>query len=96
MNKFGDQLFVRTTDEPVVVLKQFRYLTFVRRPVMGQNGIRYKFGWFFNNELETLTEQTQRTLATIKVRNDVAQAEMDEVQTGPLALPPGLHLKKPS
>lgn len=85
MTKFGDQLFVKTTDEPLIVLRQWKRLTLARRPVMGQNGIRYQLGLFLNVELETLTEQTLRTLAIIKIRNEAAQAEMGDV--GPLAMP---------
>jgi hypothetical protein len=92
VNKFGDQLFVKLTDEPVFVLRQFKHLTWVRRPVMGQAGIGYRFGLFFNRELETLQEQTQRTLAVIKARNDMAQEELADVE-GPLAIP-GLQFKK--
>lgn len=96
MNKFGDTIYVQTTDEPVKVIRQFKRFTLVRRPVMGQNGIRYLLGLFFNMELETLEEQTQRTLATIKIRNEAAEAQLGELANGPLAIPPGLHLKKPS
>jgi hypothetical protein len=92
LTKFGEQLYVRTTDEPTIVLRQFKHVTLVRRPVMGQNGIRYKFGWFFNTELETLEEQTQRALAKIKAQNAMAQEELADVE-GPLAIP-GLQLRK--
>lgn len=92
MNKFGDKLFVCSTDEPITVLRQFKHFTLVRRPVMGQNGIRYKFGLFFNVELESLQEQTARTLATIKIRNDIAQADMD-ADASSLAMP-ALQFKK--
>jgi len=54
----------------------------VRRPVMGQNGIRYKLGVFFNCELETLQEQTVRTLSLIKARNEITEAEMADVPAG--------------
>lgn len=93
MNKFGDKLYVAITDEPIVYLYSVWGLTFVRRPVMGQNGIAYKFGIFFNSELETLQEQTTRTLETIKLRNQLAEADMQaeldsEMQAqGPLQIP---------
>jgi hypothetical protein len=93
LNKFGDQLYVKVTDEPLIVIRQWKHVTLARRPVMGQDGIRYQFGLFFNTELETLSEQTQRTLATIKARNEIAQSEMD-VTDGPLALPAGIQYKK--
>lgn len=93
MTKFGDQLFVRTTDEPIIVLRQFKHFTLGRRPVMGQDGIRYQFGIFFNTELETLEEQTQRTLAVIKARNQAAEQEMADV-AGPLGFPGNLQFKK--
>jgi hypothetical protein len=97
VHKFGDQLFVKSTDEPSFVVHQFKYFTLVRRPVMGQDGIRYKFGIFFNSELETLAEQTQRTLATIKARNQIAELEMQdavEATGGPFM--PQMAFKKPS
>jgi hypothetical protein len=94
LSKFGDQLFVKSTDEPIFVIKQFRHLTFVRRPVMGQNGIGYKLGLFFNGELETLEAQTQRTLSAIKSRQAIAQAEMADEQ-GTLAMPALQFGKKP-
>jgi hypothetical protein len=93
VHKYGETLFVKSTDEPTTVLRQFKHFTLVRRPVMGQNGIAYKFGAFFNVELETLEEQTQRTLSAIKSRNAIAQAEMD-VEQGPMAMP-ALQFKKP-
>ena len=92
MNKFSDQLFVKLTDEPCFVIKQFRHFTLVRRPVMSQNGICYKLGLFFNAELETLQEQTQRTLAIIKSRNELSQAEMEGF--GPDVPMPALSFKK--
>jgi hypothetical protein len=94
VSKFGDQLFVKSTDEPNFVVRQFKHITLVRRPVMGQNGIRYQFGWAFNKELETLEEQTQRALSTIKARNAIAQAEMQDVEQGPMGMP-ALQFKKP-
>lgn len=61
---------------------------------MGQDGIRYQFGLFFNTELETLQEQTARTLATIKIRNEAAQAEVDsDIAATGLAMP-ALQFKK--
>jgi hypothetical protein len=93
LNKFGDTLYVKSTDEPNFVVAQFWCFTLVRRPIMGQDGIRFRFGLFFTDELETLTEQTQRTLATIKARNEIAASEMD-VADGPLALPAGIQYKK--
>lgn len=93
MNKYGEVLYNVLTDEPCIVLREFRYLTLVHRPIMGQDGIRYRLGIFPSCELETLQEQTQRTLATIKARNAIAAEEMD-VADGPLAMPAGLSFKK--
>lgn len=93
MHKFGDTLYVKSTDEPNFVVRQFRHITLVRRPIMGQDGIRYRFGWAFNAELESLEEQTQRTLSAIKSRQAIAQAEMDE--QGPMTMPALQFGKKP-
>lgn len=59
---------------------------------MGRDGIRYQLGLFFNCELETLQEQTQRTLAMIKVRQGVEVAEMQEF--APDMAMPALAFKK--
>jgi hypothetical protein len=92
VHKFGDTLYVKSTDEPNFVVRQFKRITLVRRPIMGQDGIRYRFGWAFNAELETLAEQTTRTLQQIKARNEIAQADMDAEG---LAMP-ALAFKKPA
>lgn len=75
--KFGDILFNVLTEEPQFVLWPTRYFTLVRRPVMDGDGITYKFGLFLNAELETLQEQTARTIANIQARNNIAGAGLD-------------------
>lgn len=91
-DSLGDILYVRTTDEPVVYFASIGPLRLVRRPIMGQDGIRYRIGLFHGSELETLQEQTQRTLAIIKARNDISMAEMQDF--GPDMPMPHLHFKK--
>lgn len=74
-----------------MVLRPFKYVTFVRRPVMGTKGIGYKFAWFLNAELETLQEQTARAITNIQARNQIAGAEFGSDQ-----VPAPFPFKKPS
>jgi len=87
--KFGDVLYHKLTEEPIMVLKAFKRFTLVKRPVMGQAGIRYKWAFFLNSELESLQEQTARTIVNIQTRNAIAGAEF-----GSDALPATSTFKK--
>jgi hypothetical protein len=60
---------------------------------MGTEGIRYRFKLFLSSELETLQEQTARTIGNIQARNSIAGAEF-----GPdgLSNSGALQFKKPS
>lgn len=75
-SKYGDVLYHKLTEEPVAVLRSWKHVTFVRRPIQGTNGLSYKFGFFLNTELETLQEQTARVLSNIQARNAIAEAGM--------------------
>jgi len=77
MIKYGTILYNCLTEEPSMVLFKLWGLTLVRRPVMGTKGIHYKFGLFLNPELETLQEQTARTIANIQSRQAIAGMEFD-------------------
>ena len=90
MPKFGDVLFHILTEEPCFVIWPTKYFTLVHRPVMGTDGIFYRFKIFPSAELETLQEQTARTISNIQVRNNIAGAEF-----GPEAMP-ALQFKKPT
>jgi hypothetical protein len=87
MPKFGDMLYVSLTEEPTTFIFSRLGLSIVRRPIMGRNGIRHRFGWFFNKELETLQEQTARTVATIQARNSIAESEFGQSGAAMPALP---------
>ena len=78
MNKYGEVQYHKLTEEPSMILWQFRHFSLVRRPIMGQAGISYKFALLLNSELETLQEQTARTVAQIQARNSVAEAEFGQ------------------
>lgn len=63
----GDLVYIRTTDEPVVVLRRDSLASWlntesfvVRRPVQGRNGIRHIRCVFHAFELESPTEHAQR------------------------------------
>jgi hypothetical protein len=75
--KFGDVLYNKLTEEPAFVIHAFKHFTFVRRPVMGQKGISYRLAFFLSSELETLAEQTARTIANIQSRQAIAGIEFD-------------------
>jgi len=90
--KFGEILFHKLTDEPALVIREFKHWTLVRRPVMGQDGIYYRFKFFLNAELESLQEQTSRNIANIQVRQAIAGAELGpELDSGAM---PHLAFKK--
>ena len=73
-----------------MLLKAFKYFSLVRRPVMGTEGISYKFKIFLNCELESMTEQTARTISNIQARNAIAGAEFGSND----AMPGALQFKK--
>lgn len=60
---------------------------------MGTEGIRYKFKLFLSSELETLQEQTARTIGNIQARNSIAGAEFGPDGQGSM---PAMAFKKPS
>lgn len=91
MHKFGDILYSTLTEEPSTFLFALWGISIVRRPIMGDDGIRHRFGWFFDTELETLAEQTARTIANIQMRNSIAGAEFGAELMGGQTL-----FKKPS
>lgn len=74
MIKAGEVSFIKTTGEAVFVLNVatpepkncpslFDTVVTVRRPVMGQNGVRHLEDRFYLEELETLDEQRKRFIA---------------------------------
>lgn len=91
--KYGDIVYHILTEEPILVIRAFKYATLGRRPIMGSDGIRYGFKFFLNSELESLQEQTARTIANIQSRNAIAGAEFGPENQGPM---PALQFKKPS
>lgn len=90
MNKYGDVLYHKLTEEPSMIIWPLGRISLVRRPIMSQQGISYKFQFLLNSELETLQEQTARTVATIQARNSIAESEFGG-QAGSM---PALPFKK--
>lgn len=89
--KFGDVLFHKLSEEPVLIIRPFKRWTLVRRPIMSRDGICYRFAFLLNSELETLQEQTARTIANIQARQQVAGLDMPQELSAP-----ALQFKKPS
>jgi hypothetical protein len=66
MIKAGDVAHVRTTGEPVYVLEVAEGNASVRRPIMGQDGVRHETETFSLGELQTRDEQRDEQAATTR------------------------------
>lgn len=90
MTKFSELKYNVLTEEPIFIVHQFKHVSLVRRPVMSDKGIKYKFGFFFNAELEDLRSKTERSFEQIKEQNKIAiefdMREAGEVQNAPFTL----------
>lgn len=82
--KPGDLAFLKSSEEPVVVLATSSSFDVaidkisVRRPIVGQDGTRYETAEFFRFELETPEEQDIRKIEDIKRRHRLTQAAQKE------------------
>ena len=87
--KLGDLLYVKSSEEPVLVLALEGVIDHpeakveVRRPIMGKDGTRYEPAWFFRFELETHEEQTIRKLEDIKRTHRLTQLAQKEIPVTP-------------
>jgi len=87
--KTGDLLYVKSTDEPVVVIGSRKLsevdkvfpqdvyngsgvVVVVRRPIVSESGVQYKFFDFLAEELESYTDQGKRLYNRIKERQSLA------------------------
>lgn len=81
--KPGALLYLKTSEEPVVVLAESgdgpMEAISVRRPKLGQNGTDYIEAEFFRFELETAEEQATRKIEDIKRNHLLSQKAAKEV-----------------
>lgn len=83
--KQGDLMFVKTTEEPVVVVHcnvvdNPAFEVSVRRPVQSRDGIQYVHEVFGRFELETPTEKDLRLIDDLKRRHKLTQEASKDVE----------------
>ena len=90
MIEAGQVVYIKTTQEPVFVLKlelnDGKQEAWVRRPVQGQFGIDHRQEKFTLVELETDDERDARELESYTKRHQLATAASQKAQTSAKAV----------